>query len=614
MNTKTEAHKENLKSTVLNKYRPFSTIKIENYSPAFKIGIIALGVITILILCAFGIRVIQETTGNLKNYTNFCGISLQTLEPFSILLGLLSIILSVIIFIYVKNETDDRQNEFDQQIKRIDDSVEKVLTSHTSLVEVHGLTKKLEIIEEIYNMTEKSNNMLYVMTHSVTYGNILAHQVKSLWEDKDISKIGITTVGQFYLHVMKPILIKINNLSEKLIGLPKNAIKVMVIQEEKYESMVRKVAENHDIKLFEKYSDEIFNYEQYKNHYFVNVDDVENDSKEFKRKVFEKKLSEFNRRKYKEIEKAFVNNYVNKKRVNRLPFQFIASIPKNNSLGGKMKCLVIFTNMYSGSTIDTVTCFSSENEKLIFNLQDIYDSIERVHDESKKNTDTFQRIFGFKETKEICFVMHETIMKDVEETAFQDSIVRFRDDVIAETKFKQLFNKKYKDCQINEEFISDEKYSSLIEKYNCIVNIGLFKNKLTEEFCSDKSISTQHFDIKTESNKKTIKVHKGIPGDLRKDWTSFVSNFHPEKTDSHDVGIFAKVLYKNKNVIICGGCESYGTRKMGEYILDNWKEMLENHEDKFIKANYLHEQFISVYKIPHEDSKAKISLIHHYSR
>lgn len=608
---------QNTSPNQLKKYQPFSTIKFKNYSPIFKWGIVFLIIICFIIFGALLAKIIY-------GYHKFLGICINNLEPFSIFLGLLSIVLSVIIFIYVKYDTDEkqeesmnRQHQFELQIRRIDVSVEKVLTSHTSLVEVHGLTKKLEIIEEIYDMTENNdNNTLYIMTHSVTYGNILGHQVKSLWEDHDILRNGVNTIGEFYSHVMKPILTKINQLSDKLIGLSKKSIKVMVLQEEKYDSMIHKVAENHEIKLFEKYTEENFNYEKYKNYYFVNVNelDSEHTSKEVARKQFERKLSEFNRIKYKEIEKRFNSDGVNKKRVNRLPFQFIASIPRDISLGNKMKCLVIFTNMYSGSTIDTVTCFSSENEKLIYNLKDIYESIERVHDESKNKTDTFQKIFGFKETKDICFVMHETIMKDIKETAFQDSIVRFRDDVIAETKFKQLFNKKYKDCQFNEEFISDQNYASLIGNHSCIINIGLFKNKFTEAFCNDRSINTQHFEIKIEQLVKQIRVHKGVPGDWKRDWKTFTGNYHPEDSMTYDVGIFAKVLYKGKNVIICGGCESYGTRMMGEYILDNWKEMLENSEDKSINANYLHEQFISVYRIPHEDSGEKTSLIHHYSR
>ena len=120
-------------------------------------------------------------------------------------------------------------------------------------------------------------------------------------------------------------------------------------------------------------------------------------------------------------------------------------------------------------------------------------------------------------------------------------------------------------------------------------------------------------------------ICNGIENNSSENFESFTSNYNPRDSDSYDIAVFAKIVLKIKGiertVIICGGCESYGTRKIGEYILNNWKnKMSENKEDKELSRGsnqntvYSNPQFISVYKIPHEESGEKISLIHHYSR
>jgi hypothetical protein len=613
-----------------------SGIKEVKKSRLFKSGLIALLLLLLPVLLAFILKILQywgiDKVNAVESIIHIC---VDNVEPFSILLGLIGIVLSLIIFIYVKKETDDRQKEtddrqreFNEQIKRIDIAVGEVLKSYTSLTQINGFDKRMEIIEEIYKMSEEPSNDLYIMTHSVTYGNLIAHKVETICEDSyTIDKEGVESLRDFYDKIQKKELRRIDNLVDSIEKRGRrrspNKVKMMVLEKEKYITMISKVASSQVINLFGKFENTPFSYDAMKNNYLrrvTNNDDISRNAQE----VFIRELSNYNEESYQRINSNNISKVIDIKRVTRLPFQFIASVPIGAV--GKRKCLVVFTNMFSGSSVETVTCFSSENEQLIKNLIGIYESYITAYEDAEKEDKLFRSVFNLKDSKEIAFVMHETIISGSPESNL-DSLVRFRDDVIAETKIKQFFYKRDKDYPINDDFLSDkdfetnEAFKKSMDKYNTVINIGLFQNKLTNLTIGEAHKNKRFFRIfKNEnSNSKCIAVQSDEEGKIMENqWKQFISNYDDNDKSSYDIGIFAKVHFNGKTVIICGGCESYGTRKMGEYILNNWELMVQDKEIKIreLKAVYGNPQFVSVYKIPHEDCQEefKIQLLHHYSK
>jgi hypothetical protein len=326
------------------------------------------------------------------------------------------------------------------------------------------------------------------------------------------------------------------------------------------------------------------------------------------------------------VYKRFKDSRVKVTRVNYLPFQFIARIPKeavskDEEITFDAKCVLMFSNLYNISDEETTACFSSVNDKLIKNLKDVFDNLVQRRKEIEIREDQHKRIFGIRALQETVFVMHEAETKNLAEAKYLIR-VRFRDDVIAETKIKLLFRNKFKDHQhlLRDDFLADN--VGLLEDASAstIITIGLFENAITEKLVGKNRSRTgkgdELFYIEqdgTTGAKRVCVKCQDTPTVNHPE--TFESEYDPQ-AESFDYAIFAKILYKNKTIIICGGCESYGTSRIGEYIYENIDKIINDGEakrDSTLKTHYTNPEFVSIYKIP-SAAKAPITLEGHFTK
>ncbi len=350
------------------------------------------GVVIVTVLKILGIRV--EYLQKLKDGQKL----IDGVEPVSIFIGLIGIVLSWIIFIYVKQESDINQQQSNEKIENLNSSVgkmnnfvisidnstktlEQLLQQYSSLVPIQGLKDRLEKIEEIYlHAVKNKNNNLWVMTMPLNYGNLLAHEIASLYYYETTEPIN--TYMDLKGKPMKSIRDKIEAIRDLLInnvGSLAERTQILSLPKEQYSTMIGKILDkNRRVKGKYKYSEEQFDFNKVGNdyYYFFKNEDEETKDEDINDARGKVSLINYlegrNEGDYRDFLSRLGSKSVRFK--DSIPFQFIASIPtgKEGPTKYEGKCLILFSNLYNGSDNDTTTCFYSTNEKLIKNLENIF--------------------------------------------------------------------------------------------------------------------------------------------------------------------------------------------------------------------------------------------------
>jgi hypothetical protein len=464
------------------------------------------------------------------------------------------------------------------------------------------------------------------MTLAVNYGNILSHQTESLFEGGNSSE----TYSQFFLETMKPRLDAVKELQRVLAKQARKAkangrqIKLLTLNEERYGTMINNLLEKKEgfeieVLPIDENIEDNFDINYHIKSYLYKASTVE--ERKLPIKKAREKLIEYLKQSNKGNLKHLEESGVNVNRVTNIPFQFIASIPKeqqNTQSDYNGKCLVIFTNLYGSSNIESTTCFYSTNDRLIKDFYEIFNDKIAQNSSNKKKQDNFTSVFGTTDLEKTCFVMHESELKYLPEAEEKTITVRFRDDVIAETKIKELFKSLYRDKFIEnnpkfeDEFLSDRIHFDILKDPNrqTIITIGLFENKLTE-----KVIKNSDSFLKLEK----IPAKELLAKDKESGkWIAFKSELSIDTegiAKGHDYGIFAKLKYEDKTVIICGGYESFGTRRIGDHIAKNWDKIFEEQEKLtpgLKKEEIANKEFVCIYKFD-TDTAQTVTLVHYYS-
>lgn len=564
-----------------------------------------------------------------KPYKNSFYPEIEHIDIGGIFIGIAALLCGIMIAIVVEEiNTNDKEvikqkNEsIENAANEIQKTTDKILQKFTSFLTVKNFPERLDILEEIISETEASSqnefpNHLYCFNYNTSYGylqsfnaNILSESKKS---DKDINYSSI----EFHENVHKLYKDRHQGLFRRILNICSENIHLAILKtkndsngDDKYRKLLEKVFfKNNYIKVHEyyKYGQESINLEQLNPNkdleIFVLPSDtpiIAGESETNKKKKLIDKILKYNNNNLtllqgRSIEVSYLDY---------LPFQFFITAPEKMTRNSKQIALIIFTNILGeGDTPSNTIAFKTENPQLIQNLIEIYESLVRKSRKEYSRKFKFNSLFN-SEDSEIQFVLKR--IPDTLKERKEHDYLAYLSDIDCYSDLRELFSTQGISIDLQyDDIILNQLKSSTYEASKTYIVIGLFENQITQ-FINEIENENVFLGIKrffkiyrsnfienegylTEDIKIAQTAIDGSPID-EDQWSLY------EKTDNVEYGLITKIRHNNQNIIIIGGLTSFGTRKIGEYIKNEWEKIIELKDKNGLQVN--NNSFAILFKIP----------------
>lgn len=543
---------------------------------------------------------------------------LEHIDFVGVTVGFAGILIAVVITLVVEEQKEIEDKNLSRAVAQLNAATvttqnvaTEILSKYTALELRTTLVERIESITNIVKLCARTNNHLYVLNYSANGGYLECHNASVIIDEgrklenpdkphERPSRLGNVKIYDF--HKWYELLRDDRDRIKKEIkefateGGGSTRIHFAVLKtaavsrtpgENKYERLLDRIFRQETIVAYDSQANQKMPMPKESIPMwdtFTMPSDSKFSSDEELRKDF---ISHLVKRNVREI-KGLVEAKINIHQLNHIPFQFYASIPPDSdtSTNREQCCLIEFINIHAIGERAGVVAFESRNPDVIKSLKDVFDKV--LNEQNTKtapeslsvdpDTQKLYSLFDLGRTQFDFIIKSSDLNPPGEDTKAYNAKV---DQTCAE-ELKDLLWTKLKNVDYpatispqtarNEIDQALSSRSGINKTYFCI---GVFGNELTD-WLSEK---TGYFKIETTQASKRMK-HISMRTNDATEWVSLKKDPDDE---AHDIGLLAKfVLSENIAVIVIGGMTGLGTKKLGEYIKTNWKQVCGTLESKGI--------------------------------
>lgn len=534
-----------------------------------------------------------------------------------IALGVAGIIVGIVIFIVVENDTEIKNIAFEYHFEKLKDVTDNILTRSAELTNVTNdilkfsaeleenktLSNRLMAINNVIQHAKETHNDLYILSYDPVYGQFQMANLEILLQEKSTYRDDIKKTMDTLIQPIK----SISELKEKnksdLIDFIENGGKLnMAVLKDDWSDTAEpkkftKFIEDHIVK-----DTSIIHFidENSKNHpplndiiphtyiLFKSKSDTNPHlsaglSAEGKKSSLITNLINEDKVFLKELQKNKPNLIL----LDYIPFQFFLSIPSPKDTNPSYSSTVVFTNYYNLGQENGVISYNSKSERLTLGLKKMFDGLLEDQKERNAKPKPIKQLFTIGSFAQIT-VLLKTILYDNHLQCTPKT------DILAKDNLIKMFHDNEIDFSPEAHFLQAGTTSCKVAENFSPMSVGLFTDFLYKP----------HNLLKVNRGDGcTISVAKS--GYLSSIGDDNYETFTPSYQDQRpvvDYAVFSK-QYNDKSeksgFFIFGGIHSLGTERISQCLTKDNCEIILNHAGE-------NKQFIAVFEVNASDITQKL--------